>query len=58
MILDFPSKKLKALYKSKSENKIVEDCLKHFVDGPKPKLYLPEFSFSTEETKAGELIAR
>lgn len=50
----FPSEQLKGFYNSKSENKIVEDCPKHFADGPKPELCLSEFSFSTEETEAGD----
>lgn len=49
----FPEQ-LKGFYKSKSENKVVEDCFKHFADGPKPELCLSEFSFSAAETKAGD----
>lgn len=51
MFLVFPSKKLQGFYKSKSENKIVENCLKHFADSPKPELCLSQFSSSTEEKK-------
>ena len=54
MTLGYPSNKIKCFYKSKSENNVVQNCLKHLADGPKPELCLSQFNFSTEAAKFGD----
>lgn len=54
MTLVYPSNELKCFYKSKSEKKVVRNCLKHLADGPKPELCLLQFNFSTEAAKVGD----
>lgn len=54
MSLVYLSKKLKYFYKSKSENKVVQNCLKHLARCSNPELCLLQFYFSKEAAKAGE----
>jgi len=54
MSLVYPSNKLKCLYKSRSENKVVQNCLKHIASSLKPKLCLSQSNFSNKAAKVGE----